>query len=41
MINDLKVWPVLFDPSWNSLQRPLQVAIIVPNNRAGDPRRPV
>ncbi len=41
MINDLKVWPVPFDPSWNSLQRALQVAIVVPNNRAGDPRRPV
>jgi hypothetical protein len=23
MINDLKVWPVPFDPSWNSLQHPL------------------
>ncbi len=41
IINDLKVWPVPFDPFWNSLQHPLQVAIVVPDNRAGDPRRPV
>ena len=41
MINDLKVWPVSFDPSWNSLQHPLQVAVVIPNNRAGDLRRPV
>ncbi len=41
MINDLKVWPITFDPSWNGLQRSLQVAVVVPYNRAGDPCRPM
>ena len=41
MIDDLKIRPVSFDPSWNRLQHPLQVAIVVPNHRAGDPCRPV
>ncbi|MEA1977191.1 MAG: hypothetical protein U9N80_04765 [Chloroflexota bacterium] len=41
MINNLKVWSVPFDPFWNRLQRPLQVAIVVPDNRAGDSRRPM
>ncbi len=41
MVNDLKVWSVPFYPFGNSLQRTLEVAVVVPNNRAGDPRRPV
>ena len=41
MINDLKVWPVSFDPSWYFLQHPLQMAVVVSDNGAGDPRRSV
>jgi len=41
MIHDLKVWSVPLDPPWNVLQHPLQVAVVVPNNCTGDPRRSV